>query len=377
MARRLKSHRGRAEGKSVRSLGNLRPLALALGVLVGSMVTPAAVAAHQPAHTHAVDVTPPGPVTPTDYADRSHWLQLPPGSSHRVDVFYLYPTSYTRTADGPVICTVDDPGMMKAAATAYSRQATAFRTFADIYAPYYRQVDADYQLAQTPEQQEQTIRGAPTVDVTAAFAYYLTHYNRGRPFILAAHSQGSAVLKVLLADYLRAHPKVQARMVAAYVVGQSVTPAYLAANPHLRFTRRPGDTGVLVSWNTEAPAIAAPNPVTLPGGIAVDPITWTTDQAWAGASSNPGSIQLDPSTGGTPVLNADGSIKRVRGLADARVDKARGVVVCSTVDAAAFPYYIPGGFPQGVLHTFDYPLYFFGVRANAAARTEAWLSAHR
>ena len=323
------------------------------------------------------DVAATGPVTPTDYADRAHWLHLPPGSSHDVDVFYLYPTSYARSAGGAVICTVDDPGMMKNAALAYSRQATAFRTCADIYAPYYRQVDASYQLAQTPEQQAETIRGAPAVDATAAFAYYLAHYNRGRPFILAAHSQGSAVLKVLLSDYLRAHPGVKARMVAAYVVGQSITPGYLAANAHLRFTRRPDDTGVLVSWNTEAPQIASPSPVTLSGGIAVNPITWLTDQTWAGASSNPGSIELDPATGGTPVLNADGSIKRVKGLADARVDKARGVVVCSTVDAAAFPYFIPGGFPEGVLHTFDYPLYFFSVRANAAARAHVWLAAHR
>lgn len=356
-------------------LGRLLTAALVAGLALAWGAASAAAAAPAPAYVHGA-ATSAEPVTPTDYADRAHWLHLPPGSSHKVDVFYLYPTAYTAGAGGPVVCAVDDPGMMKGAALAYSRQATAFRTVADIYAPYYRQVDAAYQLAQTPEEQDQTIRGAPAVDATAAFAYYLAHYNRGRPFILAAHSQGSAVLKVLLSDYLRTHPKVRARMVAAYVVGQSVTPGYLAANPHLRCTRRPSDTGVLISWNTEAPQLAARNPVTLPGGIAVNPITWLTDQTWAGASSNPGSIELDPATGGTPVLDADGSIKRVRGLADARVDKARGVVVCSTVDAGAFPYYIPGGFPKYVLHTFDYPLYFFSIRANAAARTKAWLAAH-
>lgn len=339
-------------------------LACLLGVLLTLVAAPATLAAA-------------GPVTPTEYSDHTHWLQLPLGVAHKVDVFYLYPTSYSKTADGPIVCVVDDPGMAKAAASAYSRQATAFRTFADIYAPYYRQVDATYQLAQTPAQQEQTIRGAPAVDATAAFTYYLAHYNHGRPFILAAHSQGSAVLKVLLADYLGAHPKVRARMVAAYVVGQSITPDYLAANPHLRYTSRPDDTGVLVSWNTEAPVIAAPNPVTLPGGIAVNPITWRADQRWASASSNPGSIQLDVATGGGPVLNADGSIRRFTGVADAQVSKARGVVVCSSVDAASFPYFIPGGFPEGVLHTFDYPLYFFSIRANASARTDAWLLAHR
>ena len=354
-----------------------RRLFFAAALAAGLLLSLPAAATAAPAAAPALHSTSPTAVTtPTDYADRSHWLQLPPGRAHRVDVFYLYPTAYARTGDGPVLCAVDDAGMRKSAQAAYSRQATAFRTVADIYAPYYRQVDATYQLAQPPAQQEQVIREGPAVDATAAFKYYLANYNDGRPFILVAHSQGSAVLKVLLADYLSAHPKVLARMIAAYVVGQSVTRDYLAANPRLRYTSRPRDTGVLVSWNTEAPVIASPNPVTLPGGIAVNPITWRTTQVWASASSNPGSIELDPSTGGTPVLNADGTIKRVTGLADAQVDKSRGVVVCESVDAAAFPYYIPGGFPEGVLHTFDYPFYFFSVRANAAARTAAWLAAH-
>ena len=350
--------------------------ALAAGLLLGLPAAASAAPAGPAAPPAPRSTSPTAVTTPTDYADRAHWLQLPAGRAHRVDLFYLYPTSYTKTGDGPVICAVDDPGMQKQAAAAYSRQATAFRTVADIYAPYYRQVDAAYQLAQPPAQQEQVIREGPAVDATAAFEYYLAHYNGGRPFILAAHSQGSAVLKVLLSDYLSAHPKVLARMVAAYVVGQSITPDYLAANPRLRCTRRPHDTGVLVSWNTEAPVIAAPNPVTLPDGIAVNPITWRTDQSWASASSNPGSIELDPRTGGTPVLDADGTIKRVTGLADAQVDKRRGVVVCRSVDPAVFPYYIPGGFPEGVFHTFDYPFYFFSVRANAAARTDAWFAGH-
>ena len=107
-----------------------------------------------------------------------------------------------------------------------------------------------------------------------------------------------------------------------------------------------------------------------PGAIAINPITWTRTQTEASAAKNRGSIELDPATGGTPVLNADGTIKRFVNVADARVDKAKGVVVCSTIDAAAPPYFTPGGFPMGVLHTFDYPLYFFSVRANAADRVQ-------
>ena len=143
-------------------------------------------------------------------------------------------------------------------------------------------------------------------------------------------------------------------MIAAYVIGYSITPRYLSQNPFLKFATGANDTGVIVSWNTEAPTVEGTNPVLLPGGLAINPITWTRTQTEATAKQNLGSIELNPATG-TPVLNNNGTVKRVMGLADARVNKAKGVVICSTVNAANPPYYTPGGFPMGVLHPFDYP----------------------
>jgi hypothetical protein len=318
----------------------------------------------------------PAPITPTDYADGAHWLHVSKGKRYEVDVFYVYPTAYSRSDPSqPIFCPVDDPGMMAGAQAAYTRQAWAFRTLANIYAPYYRQIDAKYQLTLPPKEQEANIEGPPGIDVTAAFKYYLKHFNKGRPFILAGHSQGSAVLRYLLASYLKEHPRVYKRMVAAYIVGQSITPEYLAQNPHLRYARGAGDTGVVVSWNTEAPTIAAPNPVLLKGGIAMNPITWTRRQTRAKAGKNQGSIQLDPTTG-VPLMTKQGRILRVKRLADARVDREKGVVVCSTVPWGTPPYFTPGGFPKGVLHTFDYPLYFFSIRANAALRAQHYLAGH-
>jgi pimeloyl-ACP methyl ester carboxylesterase len=260
--------------------------------------------------------------------------------------------------------------MMQGAQLCFQRQATAFRTVGNGYAPYYRQIDATYQLSQPFAQQKKNIAGIPSTDVFAAFKHFLKHYDRGRPFILVGHSQGSAVLANLLARYMKSHPKIYARMIAAYVVGYPVQGTYLEHHQYLKFAKGPNDTGVIVSWNTEAPTVDGSNPVVQPGAIAINPITWTRSQTKASAEKNVGSIELNPATGGTPFLNADGTIKRFKDLADARVDKAKGVVVCSTISAAAPPYYTPGGFPMGVLHTFDYPLYFFSVRANAANRVQ-------
>jgi pimeloyl-ACP methyl ester carboxylesterase len=309
------------------------------------------------------------PLKPTDYQQRSHWLHLPSASAKqkRVAVFYLYPSEYRAAPGGPVIGPVDDPGMMHGAQVAFQRQATAFRTIGDIYAPYYRQADAAARAAMPQKEQVKVVAGAPTVDGIAAFKHFLKHFDRGRPFILVGHSLGSNVTANLLAQYMGSHPRVRKRMIAAYVVGYSITPSYLAAHPFLKLAHGPSDTGVIVSWNTEAPTVAGKNPVLLPGGIAINPITWTRKQTEAPAAKNAGSIELDPATG-TPVLNTNGTIKRFLDVADARVDKAKGVVICSTIPWQDPPYYTPGGFPMGVLHVFDYSLYFFSVRSNAADR---------
>ena len=313
-----------------------------------------------------------------DYASRAHWLVLPSKPLNKVDVFYVHPSSYVRPdASAPILAPIDDPGMLQGARQQFSREATAFRTFGSIYAPCYRQADAQYALSLPPKQRGRLIGDVPASDVIAAFSYYIEHYNHGRPFILAGHSQGSQVLEYLLARYMKHHPSVYKRMIAAYVVGYSITQDYLDENPFLKFTKGGDDTGVIVSWNTEAPTIAAPNPVVLPGGIAVNPITWTLKQAEATAAQNLGSIEIDETTG-HPVLDENGNIRRVKNLANARVDKAKGVVICSTIDASQPPYYKgPGGFPEGVLHPWDYPLYFFDVRANAADRVARYFAEHR
>jgi Protein of unknown function (DUF3089)/PLD-like domain len=303
------------------------------------------------------------PIKATDYSIRSHWLSLPAKVTKKVDVFYLYPSAYTKTsASQPDICPVDDPGMMRGAQVAYSRQATAFAPHANIYAPYYRQADAAWSLSLPAAEHAKVEKGEPTHDAIAAFDYYIKHYNHGRPFILAGHSQGSNVMIYLLSQYMHRHPKVYKRMIAAYIPGYSVTQKYLDHN-HFKFATGANDTGVIVSWNTEAPTTAAPDPVVLPGALAINPLTWTRTQTEATAAQNFGSIRLDPATG-RPETDSKGHILRVPNLADARVDTAKGAVICSTVNPA--DYYF--GFPLGVYHTFDYPFYFFNIRANAAAR---------
>jgi hypothetical protein len=291
-----------------------------------------------------------------------------------VDVFYLYPTAYMPSSpSAPVVCSADNPQMRSGAKAAFSRTATAFSPLANIYAPYYRQ--ATIQIVSMPyEKQEPIVGGEPTTDALSAFDYYIKHLNHGRPFILAGHSQGSHIMINLMADYMKKNPEVYKRMIAAYVPGYSITPQYLQQNSELKFAENADDTQVIVSYNTVAPTTTMPDTVILPGAMAINPITWTRTEATATASQNLGSISLDKN--GYAVLDAQGQPRKVLGVADARIDMATGKLIVSTVDTATLD---PGNSvtAAGIFHNYDYPFYYFDLRANAANRIERYLAAHR
>lgn len=305
---------------------------------------------------------------PTDYSVATHWLSLPASTDKEVDVFYVYPTAWQKVnKEDPNICDIDNPSMLIGSKAAFSRQATAFEDTGNIYAPYYRQADAAYTLGLSLEEQEKVVGGIPKADVLAAFDYYIKNYNNGRPFILAGHSQGSNMLVYLLAEYMRENPQVYERMIAAYVIGYSVTNDYFTKNEFLKFAEGAGDTGVIISYNTEAASIPGKNPVVLPGALAINPITWSRDEELVTAEKNLGSLSLNKD--GTPVRDAQGKIVAVKNYADARVDKTRGVVVCAAVDSSNLAL----GFGPGIYHTYDYPFYFFNIKENAALRTKNFL----
>jgi len=298
----------------------------------------------------------------TDYSKSEHWLSIPASVDKEVDVFYIYPTVWQKVdEDEPNICDIDNPSMLNGSKTVFGVQATAFETVGNIYAPYYRQADGAYTLSlPSLEEQDKFIGGIPKSDVFAAFDYYIKHYNNGRPFIIASHSQGSVIARFLLSEYMKENPDVYSKMIAAYVIGFSVTDEYLAKNPHLKFAEGPDDTGAIISYNTEAPTVEGNNPLVFPGAISINPITWTREETLATAKQNLGSI--DP--------NIMDRIVLVKNYADAQVNKTRGVVI-TTVNAETLP---KTHWPKGIYHPYDYALYYYDIRENAENRTKNFLA---
>ena len=89
-------------------------------------------------------------------------------------------------------------------------------------------------------------------DVRDAFRYYLKHYNKGRPFIVAGHSQGAAHIERWLKEF-GADRALARRLVAAYPIGIGYTVGQLARLPGGRGAcRTPTETGCIVTWNAFA-----------------------------------------------------------------------------------------------------------------------------
>jgi hypothetical protein len=300
-----------------------------------------------------------------DYSNAKYWLSITSSTDKKVDVFYVYPTAWSKEKKSdPNICNINNPSMLEGSMITFNAQATAFETVGNLYSPYYRQADISCFTDLSIVGRDSVIGGIPASDVISAFDYYIKNYNKGRPFILAGHSQGSNVLLFLLSKYMKENPKVYERMIAAYVIGYSVTKDYLAKNPHLKFAEGSYDTGVIISYNTEAPDVTGNNIVLLPGAISINPINWSREEIPASAEQNLGSLKID---------NVWNVLERnVKNFADARVDKTRGVVICSTADAEKLA---PANqiFPKGVFHSYDYPFYYYNIRENAERRTAAFL----
>ena len=306
---------------------------------------------------------------PTDYSNKEHWLSLPEITKD-VDAFYIYSTSYIESSfeeGAPDYAPLDNPEMIMRALGEYETNASVFEESCNVFVPWYRQMGIKY----ASEVQKKTgsldagLAGLPYTDMKAALDYFFEKCNNGRPFIIAAHSQGSALLKYVLKNYFKEHQDYYKRMVAAYPIGFSITKDDLEQYPYLKFAEGESDAGVIISYNTEGPKNVeenANNKVVLPGAISINPLNWKRDETYAPASENKGSIVLEKD-GDTPVR------KIVNLDVDAQVNLARGVIVTTTKEPVTN---MPDFFGPASFHENDYSFFYKNLQENVAKRIETY-----
>jgi hypothetical protein len=306
-----------------------------------------------------------------DYSQEDCWLQIPEITKD-VDTFYIYSTVYIDSSfeeGAPAYAELDNPEMILGAAGEYVTNASAFEDSTNVFVPFYRQAGMPTMKKAWKETGncDAAIASTPYGDITAALDYYFENYNEGRPFILASHSQGSCIAKYTLKNYFKEHPEYYNRMVAAYVIGYSVTKEDLEEYPHLKFATGEDDTGVIVSWNTEGKKNVeenASNVVVLPNAININPLNWKLDDTYAPATENLGSFELNEETGEYEITDVG---------ADAQLILDRGVVL---TNAKIDPIGHSDFFGPQSFHDDDYNLYYNNIKDNVAKRIEAYLAQH-
>ena len=315
--------------------------------------------------------------TPTDYSKEDSWAHLPEVADKDVDVFFIYPTVFIDpNPDAPAIVPIDNPVLRANVASHYSQAPQVFEGLANVYEPFYRQSNLRALFGMSDEEVLEYQRREQRTDVYAALDYFFEHYNQGRPFMLAGHSQGSMMIKIALRDYFQEHADLLDRMIAAYAIGFAITTDDLEANPALRFAEGADDTGVIVSWNLEGPENKTEhNPCVLKNAIAINPLNWKRDETHASASLNLG--DRIPINDEGNIMVAVGFDEKRPGRADAQLDVERGVVVCTTLSDYYVKPIAPGVrnvFGPASLHTSDYPAFWENIRENVRVRTRAYFS---
>jgi hypothetical protein len=180
------------------------------------------------------------PPKPNDYSDPKTWLCRPGGKDacaidHTativaadgkltretwaadpkapIDCFYVYPTVSTDLT--PNSDMTADP----AEVNVIKQQFARFASKCQPYAPLYRQVTlVGLRRMLAPGAAVTLDQGLQYDDVKNAWNYYLQHDNKGRGFVLVAHSQGSFILNRLIREEIDGKP-IQSRMLSAILLG--------------------------------------------------------------------------------------------------------------------------------------------------------------
>lgn len=254
-------------------------------------------------HVQRVDYSFKSATGTPDYSDLDYWAAHPwkwdPSDSipaplrnepidSTVDVFFLHPTMLTSNKSiDRENARIDDPVInRKTDYTSILYQASVFNQQCRVFAPRYREAHLQ-NFYNTDTVATSLAFNTAYKDITDAFDYYLEHYNNGHPIIIAGHSQGSKLAERLLKQYFEDKP-LRNKLVVTYLAGWPVPKDYFSSLPMCRDSIQ---TGCICSWRTFRKGYI---PDYLKGdsnnAYATNPLTWTTNNEYAGKNLHRGSV---------------------------------------------------------------------------------------
>jgi hypothetical protein len=305
----------------------------------------------------------PQPAVP-DYGNMNNWAahpskkdpsdERPRGISKKnndavvADVFFIHPTSFTGKSGDSFIWNADVNNAAineKTDRGAIRYQASIFNESYRVYAPRYRQAHYFSFLTPNITDKKKALDLAYT-DVKRAFEYYLSHHHNGRPFLIAAHSQGTIHAHRILREFVEGKP-LQSDFVGAYLPGMPVpADSFTLLMPCKDST----DYGCWTSWRTWRYGYG----ISSFPAVCHNPITWTTDTVLVSKNLHKGAVLQD--------------FKKIRPrICDAKVDR-----YVLWIHRPSFPGSRLIKNPN--YHIGDYNLFYMDVRSNATLRLQSFLN---
>ena len=220
----------------------------------------------------------------------------------------------------------------------------------NFYSPYYRQ--CSLQSFQSDSLAAARLPIA-TADIRRAFAHYLAHENNGRPFILAGFSQGALIALELMREM---DDTAYSRMVAAYIIGASITQQTIDNCPRIKPARQADDTGVTICYNSVRDASCTIWPHS---ELCINPVNWRTDGQAATLSTEP-----------SPLVPLD---QQHKDNITVTLDTSANLLLVSGYTAT--DYVVPLIGKEGNYHSREIWLYRDQLRENMQLRADRFLSA--
>lgn len=319
---------------------------------------------------------------PLDYADIASWAALPetrdagdvapaglsPGDQAQaeVDVFFIYPTVFfSRDAWN---ADPRDAGYRQLVSDGPLRsQASLFSGCCRVYSPHYRQMTLGGYVKWSPNSVAATELAYS--DVARAFDEFLKR-NKGRPFIIAGHSQGTRLARLLIERRIDG-TNLANRLVAAYLIGHWIEAEWFDRLKSLRACTGATDTGCAITYSTFAEgrnatsqrltlartSNYAPERVKRPYAC-INPLSWSTGTTRADKRLNRGAWLYG---------SGPGPRAYEPGLVSARCKD--GALYVSKPGQKIYTDLV---IPFGNFHNLDYNMVYMNLRENLPVRIGAF-----
>lgn len=270
-----------------------------------------------------------------------------------VDVFFLHPTTFTSAFKGVLNGELTNDTLN--AKTDYSSilyQASVFNSQQNIFAPRYRQAHIMMYFYEDSLRAKQAFDTA-YADVKKAFEYYLS-LKRNKPFVIAAHSQGTQHAKRLITEMID-QTELREKMIAAYLIGMPIAEGSFKT---ILSCKDSTQTGCYVSWRTYRENYIGPDYIKKEGRVTVtNPLNWTTDTTIADRSMHKGALLMNYH-------------KKIPAPNNARV--SGNVLWISKPRFPGSAFYVSKNY-----HVGDYNLFYFNIREDVIRRIQYYKQQHQ